>query len=95
MPDMSVSVGQHIMLSPERHGELEFATVDVDRLDEAIESMKSTLPGEERTCEECGYVAETHRWGIKTYGTSYSGQSALVLCCPACETHVDLPLDLE
>lgn len=83
------------MLTPERHGELQFATVDVDRLDEAIESMKTSLPAEERACTECTYEAETHRWGIKTYGTSEPGQSALVLCCPSCETHVDLPIDPE
>lgn len=82
------------MLTPERHGDLEFATVDVDRLDEAIESIKATLPEEERACPECDYVAESHRWGIKTYGTSDPGQSALVLCCPACEAHVNLPRDL-
>jgi hypothetical protein len=83
------------MLTPERYGDLEYATVPVDRRAEAIESMKAALPDRERCCTECGYEAPTRRWGIKIYGTSDPSVDALVLCCPSCERHVDLPIDLE
>lgn len=83
------------MLSRERHGDLEFATVHVDHLEEAIESMKARLPDEERVCSECLYEAETRRFGIKTFGTVDPERRALVLCCPSCESHVDLPTALE
>lgn len=83
------------MLKPERHGELEFATVHVDQLAEAIEVIKTTLPDDETVCSECEYAGETYRWGIKTYDTTDPERSALILCCPSCEAHIDLPLDLE
>lgn len=81
------------MLRPERHGELEFVTVHVDQLDEAISSIKARLPDTERVCSECDYESEIHRWGIKTYGTTDPERLALVLCCPSCETHINTPMD--
>lgn len=83
------------MLPPERSGDLEYAMVPVVRRAEAIESMKASLPDRERRCTECGYEAAVRRWGIKTYGTSDPGVDALVLCCPCCERHVDLPVEGE
>lgn len=83
------------MLTPDRHGELEFVTAHVDQLEDAVESIKTTLPDEARTCSVCGYVAAAHRWGIMSYGTTDPLRSALVLCCPSCETPVDLPIDPE
>lgn len=83
------------MLTPERHGELEFVTVHVDQVEEAVGSIKTTLPDEERRCSTCEYVGSTARWGLKTYATTRPERVALVLCCPSCETHVDLPEAVE
>lgn len=83
------------MLTPERHGDLEFVTVHADRVAEAVERIKANLPDGERTCPACEYEAAVHRWGIKTYGTTAPDRNALVLCCPSCEAHIDLPIDFE
>lgn len=83
------------MPPPRNQEELEYVTVRVDQVDKAIESVKSMLPEEEKTCSRCGYEGKAHRWGVKTYETEDANRRALVLCCPACETHTDLPLDIE
>lgn len=83
------------MLTPERNGELEFVTVKTDHLDEAISSIKARLPDEDRVCDTCKYQGKTHRWGIKTYGTTDPNRLALVLCCPACENHINIPIEIK
>ena len=83
------------MPPPQHQEELEYITVDVEEVDEAIESVKSMLPEAEHDCPRCGYEGKAHRWGIKTYETEDPVRRALVLCCPSCEAHTDLPLDLD
>lgn len=82
------------MLTPERHGELEFVTVPVDKVEEAVGAIKATLPEGARRCSACEYVGEPSRWGLKTYVTTKPDLVALVLCCPSCEAHVDIPGDV-
>lgn len=83
------------MLSWERQGDLEFVTVHIDRYRDAIESIKTTLPCEERVCTTCDYDGRLSRWGLKTYETTDPDRHALVLCCPSCETHVDIPVTVK
>ena len=80
------------MLTQERHGGLEFVSTSSARFDEAIEEIKTTLPEGNKECPSCDYEAATFRWGIKTYRTADADRIALVLCCPSCETRVDLDL---
>lgn len=82
------------MLTPQQTRDLEFATVHIDRVQEAVGSIKTMAPDEERVCAGCEYAARLGRWGIKTFGTKDPERMALVRCCPACETPVDLSADL-
>lgn len=78
------------MFTLEHNQGVDFLSVPGDQVDEAVARIKAALSTEKRECPRCGYVANASRWGLKTWLSSDPERVGLVLCCPACETRIDL-----
>ena len=79
------------MLAPDRDDGLAFVSVEEERVPQAVERLKRTLPEDLCECPDSGYAGRAFRWGIKAYPAKEPRRVALVLCCPDCERPTDLP----
>lgn len=84
------------MLQPKSHDGLKFVTAPADQCKAAIDQLIRELSDDDsRTCPHCEYTAVESRWGLQTFETTDPDRRALVLCCPTCETRIDLELETD
>ncbi len=83
------------MLKPEQYEGRDSVSVPRENLKEGIEELKEDiLSDEKKKCKNCGYSQKLSRWGIKTKTQKQNKEkTVLILCCPSCETLVDLPIE--